>query len=53
MNISADALGSIFSDAFDYLATDEPLYLTPTGGGDPVLFMHGLRSGESTTPIRT
>jgi hypothetical protein len=49
VNISADALGSIFSDAFDYLATDEPLYLTPTGGGGPVLFMHGLRSGDVVT----
>lgn len=46
MSLSAADLGSVFDEAFDFLATDDPLYLTPTGGGDPVLFMHGLRSND-------
>ncbi len=47
--IGALDLGCVFNDAFEFLATDAPLFLTPVASGDPVKFMHGLRSGDVDT----
>jgi hypothetical protein len=46
MSVSALDLGCIFADGFDYLATDDPLFLTPAAGGDPVKFLHGRRQAD-------
>ena len=39
MRIGALDLGCVFNDAFEFLATDAPLFLTPVASGDPVKFM--------------
>jgi hypothetical protein len=45
--LDASDVNSLFSDIFDFLATDEAGELTPTGGGDAIPFMHGLRSSDA------
>lgn len=55
MSFAALDIQSVIHDCFDFLTTDNPTELTPAGGGDPIPFVHGLRSGDADTtenPIR-
>lgn len=44
--LDASDVNCIIGDIFDFLSTDEPVMLTPSSGGTPITFMHGLRSGD-------
>ncbi len=46
MSFSAVDVQGLMHDCFDFLSTDEPTELQPAAGGDPITFMHGLRSGD-------
>lgn len=47
--LDASDVADLLGDCFDFLATDEPCELVPAAGGDPIPFIHDLRSGELET----
>ena len=44
--LNASDVNTLFSDVFDFFATDDVNQLAPAGGGSAITFMHGLRSAD-------